>query len=411
MKLLYYRLRAIVVPILLRIVSRRQPAVVRGEGCAEQLYRQLPMLGFDRALLVTDEVLHSIGAVDGVKQALTGAGVQFAIYDGVRPDPSFEQVQAGVATGREIGATAVVAVGGGSVLDAAKLMSLLSANDSTLEQFAKPKFGRKAGWPLVAIPTTAGTGSEVTPIAVITDPDTHQKTPVADGAMVPVHVALDAGLMRGMPPGITAATGMDALTHAVESFLSKASDDETERLAVSAVRLIFQHLPRAVANGDDMDSRDAMALAAFYAGSAFSRTSVGYAHAIAHQLGRICGTPHGNANAMVLPEVLEAYGDCVHGRLAELSRRAGFNGQGDDALVAGQFIQHIIDLRRTLDLPLLPRGLEPAHIADIVQEADSEAGNLYPVPRYLAMSEISDIVRGLLPASQPRELEVTAHGH
>jgi alcohol dehydrogenase class IV len=128
-------------------------------------------------------------------------------------------------------------------------------------------------------------------------------------------------------------------------------------------------------------------------------------------LGRICGTPHGNANAMVLPEVLSTYGDCVHGRLAELARRTGFSGPGDDATLAGRFIHRIMDLRQELDLPLLPRGLLQAHVHDIVRAADSEAGNLYPVPRYLAMSEISDIVRGLLPASQPQELEIPANGH
>ncbi len=409
---LYYRLRAVLVPMLLRLLARRQPMVSRGAGSARELCAQLPLLGFNRALLVTDKVLHEGGIIDGVKRALQESGVEVAIYDGVLPDPTFQQVCEGVALIQSSGAQAVVAAGGGSVMDAAKLMGLMHTNPSTLEQFARPNLFRKPGLPLFAIPTTAGTGSEVTPVAVITDPETHQKTPVADAGMMPAYVALDADIMRGLPPGITAATGMDALTHAVESFLSKASDDGTERQAVAAVRLIFDNLPRACADGEDLAARDAMALAAYYAGSAFSRTSVGYAHAIAHQLGRVCGTPHGNANAMVLPEVLELYGDCVHARLAELARRAGTDSSGaQDAQVARGFIDSIARLRSDLDLPLLPRGLKNEHVPDIVSEALSEAGNLYPVPRYASAEEIGSIVRGLLPATQPEELELRTHGH
>jgi alcohol dehydrogenase class IV len=189
---------------------------------------------------------------------------------------------------------------------------------------------------------------------------------------------------------------MDALTHAVESYLSKASSTTTEEHATAAVRLIFKYLQRAFRDGDDIEARDGMALAAFYAGAAFGKTSVGYVHGIAHQLGRVCGTPHGNANAMVLPEVLAAYGDCVHPRLARLAGVAGIGEPGDSqAVLAGKFIQAIVDMRRDMDLPLQPKGLKAGDIPGIVDEAVAEAGALYPVPRYMSEAELTTIVNAL----------------
>jgi alcohol dehydrogenase class IV len=166
------------------------------------------------------------------------------------------------------------------------------------------------------------------------------------------------------------------------------------------VRLIFEHLPRAWHNGDDMESRDAMAMAAFYAGAAFGRTSVGYVHGIAHQLGRICHTPHGNANAMVLPEVLAAYGACAHQRLADLARLVGLGEARDaEATLADKFIKAISAMRDELELPLKPRDLKASDIPGIVADALTEAGELYPVPRYLSEAEVTVIVRGLLEAA------------
>ena len=165
------------------------------------------------------------------------------------------------------------------------------------------------------------------------------------------------------------------------------------------MRLIFKYLQRAFKDGGDMEARDGMALAAFYAGAAFGKTSVGYVHGIAHQLGRVCGTPHGNANAMVLPEVLAAYGDCVHQRLAELARLVEIGEAGaSDSQLAGQFIQAIVDMRQEMDLPLQPKDLKAQDIPGIVEEALKEAGGLYPVPRYMSEDEVRHIVTGLLAA-------------
>ena len=399
MKIIYYKFMAFVVTWLMRLLPRNAPVVYKGANSALVLCEQVSILGFNRVIIVTDNFLGNSGILDGIKAKLTATDVEFVVYDGVLPDPAFNQVQEGEALLRSESCQAVIAVGGGSVLDAAKMMAMLHTNPGPLEKFDGIQTCKKPGLPLFAIPTTAGTGSEITLAAIITDPVSHKKIPVVDSKMIPGYVALDAEIMKGMPPGITAATGMDALTHAVESYLSKASSEATEIQAKAAIRLIFQYLVRAYRDGNDMEARDSMALASFYAGAAFGKTSVGYVHGIAHQLGRVCGTPHGNANAMVLPEVLAAYGDCVHQRLADLARLVNVGEpSGSNSLLAGQFIQSIVDMRQAMELPLQPKDLKLQDVPGIVEEALAEAGRLYPVPRYMSADEIRTIVNGLIAA-------------
>lgn len=397
MKILYYKIRAIAVTWLLRLLPRNMPLVFSGSGSSLRLCKQLATLGYTRALIVTDRFLNESGMLDGIKKTLTESGVSFAVYDGVEPDPPFNQVQAGEALARKENCDAVIGVGGGSVLDAGKMIALLHNNPGDLAFYDGIQKAKKPGLPMFAIPTTAGTGSETTPAAVISESGTHRKVAVADGKMVPHYVALDAELMKSMPPGITASTGMDALTHAVESYLSKASTASTEAMAIAAVRLILKYLARAWHDGNDMEARDAMATASFYGGVAFGRTSVGYAHGIAHQLGRVCHTPHGEANAMVLPEVLAAYGDCVHKRLAKLAQSVGLGEPGDSpGKLARELIERIAALRSEMEMPLAPEGLEEAEIPGIVKAALAEAGDIYPVPRYLSTAELGAVVRGLM---------------
>ena len=399
MKTLYYKFMAFVVTWLLRLLPRNAPVVYKGINSALVMCEQVAILGFTRVIIVTDNFLGGSGILDGIKSTLADTNVEFVVYDGVLPDPAFDQVQAGEALLRAEKCQAVIAVGGGSVLDAAKMMAMLHTNPGPLEKFDGIQKCKKPGLPLFAVPTTAGTGSEITLAAIITDPVSHKKIPVVDSKMIPGYVALDAEIMKGMPPGITAATGMDALTHAVESYLSKASNEATEIQARAAIRLIFKYLVKAYHDGSDMEARDGMALASFYAGAAFGKTSVGYVHGIAHQLGRVCGTPHGNANAMVLPEVLAAYGDCVHQRLADLARLVNLGETGSSSSqLAGLFIQAIIDMRQEMDLPLQPQDLKLQDVPGIVEEALTEAGALYPVPRYMSADEVRNIVNGLLAA-------------
>ncbi len=394
---LYYKLRGFAVTWLLRLLPRQSPIVFKGPDSVLALCEQAAVLGFDKVLLVTDAFLAQSGLLDGIKQALQDHSVEYVVYDGVRPNPSFEQVTEAEALLTRKGCKAVIAVGGGSVLDAAKMAALLHTNPWPLRKFDGIQKAKMPPLPILAVPSTAGTGAEITLAAVITDPASHRKVPVVDSKLIPGYVALDPNLMLGLPPGITASTGMDALTHAVESCLATSSVPATEVQAKAAIRLVFEYLLRAYRDGTDIEAREAMSLAAFFAGAAFDRTSVGSVHGIAHQLGRFCDTPHGNANAMVLPEVIEAYGDCVHDKLAELALVAGTAKPGEsEAQRAAGFIEGIRTLRSELRLPLKPEGLDAAEIPVMVTEAMRETGALYPVPRYLKKAEIARIFEGLL---------------
>jgi alcohol dehydrogenase class IV len=395
--ILYYKFRAFLVTWLLRLMPRESPIVFKGPKSAITLCEQVALLGFKKVLIVTDSFLASSPVVGNVKQALEDNAVEVVVYDGVLPDPTFDKVQEGEKMLAENSCEAVIAIGGGSVLDAGKMVSLLHTNPGTLDDFDGIGQSKNLPVPLFAIPTTAGTGSEITLVAVISDPDTHKKVAIADKKLIPSFIALDAEIIQGLPPGLTAATGMDALTHAVESLLATSSVPATELLAKTSVRLIFQHLLNAYHNGDDLKSRDAMVLASFYAGSAFTRTSVGYVHGIAHQLGRICGTPHGNANAMVLPEVLRAYGPVINDCLADLAIEVGLGSSADTkAALALAFIERIEVMRNEMKMPLKPKDMGPHQVEEIVNDAITETGELYPVPRYMARDEISAIVKALL---------------
>jgi alcohol dehydrogenase len=398
--ILYYKFRAFLVTWALRLLPRNFPVVLQGPGSSERLCEHVALLGYTQVVIVTDSFLNDSGILDKVKASLTQNAVSFKIFDGVLPDPSFDQVEQALLVVASENAQAVIAVGGGSVIDAAKMTAMLHANPGGLSDFKGIQPFKNVGLPLFAIPTTAGTGAEITQTAVITNPVTHSKVPVVDGKMIPGYIALDAQIMCGLPPGITAATGLDALTHAVESFVATSSYHGSEDQARAAVRLIFKYLLRAWKNGDDLEAREGMALAAFYAGSAFSKTSLGYAHGIAHQLGRLCGTPHGNANSMVLPEVLSAYGDCVYPQLAELAVVAGIGkpDAGEKQLALG-FIEAIKNLRAQMDMPLQPRDLSMSSVDDVLKEAIKETGDLYPVPRYLSREELRALVVPLVSGS------------
>jgi len=255
---------------------------------------------------------------------------------------------------------------------------------------------RKPPLPLYAIPTTAGTGSEVTLAAVVSDSKTHVKSFVVDPKILPAMAALDPSLMTGLPPHITAATGMDALTHAVESYIAKTSSPRTEGWATAAVKMIFENLPKACADGSDLEARKAMALASYYAGLAFTRTSVGYVHAIAHTFGAFYRTPHGRANAIVLPHVLEFSKGPARDRLAALADVIGVGqGAGPEAK-AQAFIDAVRELMARIDIPYTLADLREEDVAPIARQALAEATFNYPVPRYMSRPEAEGLIRRIL---------------
>ena len=236
--------------------------------------------------------------------------------------------------------------------------------------------------PLIAIPTTSGTGSEATLAAVISNPDTHEKYPINDPVLIPHYAVMDPLLTVGLPKHITSTTGMDALTHAVEAYIGSENTRNTKKYAIEATQLVFKYLKRAYDNGQDKEARNMMQKASLLAGMAFTRAYVGYVHAIAHSLGGFYGVPHGYANAVILPHVIEAYGEKAYKKLAQLADAVGIQGK-DDAEKAKAFIQAIKDLNASMDIPTRIEGkwtIKEEDIPTMVERALSEANPLYPVP-------------------------------
>ena len=275
-----------------------------GKGAIRLLGPELQKMGIRRALLVTDRFLYDSGAAARVGQVLSDAGVEYAVYYNVQPNPTVQVVNDCIAAARTLQVQLLVALGGGSAIDTAKAASIVVACGGTVEQYEGENKSSKPGLPIVAVNTTAGTGSECTSFYIVTDPVRHSKMAMVDPNCIVSIAVNDTDFMSSMPPKLTAATGMDALTHAIEAALSKNANPLTDKDAYWAMQAIVQNLPRAVANGQDEAARTMMAYAENVAGMAFSNAGLGMVHAMAHALGGHYNLPHGVCNAVLLPYVL-----------------------------------------------------------------------------------------------------------
>jgi len=380
-----------------------QPMLLVGPGASRRLGQALCGFGHRKILIVTDRVVAEMGLPDALINALTEGGTAHAVFDAITADAPIPVIEKGIAFYRKHGCDAIVAFGGGSPMDAAKAIALAVANKKPLPKLVGYFKGLHAPAPIYAVPTTAGTGSEVTVAAVISDPQTGRKLVIADTRLVPAIAALDPSLMTGLPRHVTAATGMDALTHAVEAFIGQWSTDYTDRMALAAVGMIYANLRLAYRNGRNLEAREQMALAATCAGLAFTRANVGYVHAIAHQLGGKYHTPHGLANAMMLPHVLKFLSPAITRQLAALAVRAGVAQEGERATVrAKKFLDSIDSLNRDLGIPQHLDALVEADIPEMAKAACWEADTNYPVPRYMSPATCEKLIRQLLPPATPR---------
>ena len=380
-----------------RIVMAPQPrpAVYVGAGTALQLCDTMAHFSLRHVLLVTDKPLMELGLLDPILARLAEHGVQTTVFDGVKPDPAVSVVTAGLEMLHSANCDSVLAIGGGSSMDTAKVIALAASNQLDVRDCVGLKKGKVPAMPLYTIPTTAGTGSEVTIAAIISDDATHEKLVVADPKVIPLGAALDPALMTGLPPQVTAATGMDALTHAIESYINRWDTPECLQYARAATKLILDNLPTACSDGGNLAAREAMALASYYAGLAFTTCLVGYVHAVSHQLGGHYGVPHGLGNAMVLPHVLELLQDSAAPRLAELAVHCGLGEASEgDAALARKLIDRIWALNESIGIPKTTDLIQERDITDIVDAALKE-GSGYPVPRFLERSECEALVRGL----------------
>lgn len=380
-----------------KIIPMPKPTLFTGSGSSLKLCEAIAQMGTSKVLIVTDTVLIKLGLLDSIQQKLTDNNVQFAVYDGVLPDPNYTQVESGLALYKSSGCDAILAVGGGSPIDAAKVIAARVNNHREIKKLTGLFKVWKAPAPLFAIPTTAGTGSEVTIAAVVSDPVTHKKTPLIDPKLVPMMASLDASLMTGLPAHVTSATGMDALTHAVEAFISMNASSDTDAYAIAATKLISQNLSIVVHNGTNLEARQNMAMASYYAGLAFTKASLGYVHAISHNLGAKYGIPHGLANAIVLPYVLEYSKAEIAPRLAKLSRVCGLGTAGDsDKELAQLFIDHIRSMLKEYGISSQLDALKIEDVAEIAQAALKEAHFNYPVPKYMDQTQCEKLIGQML---------------
>jgi alcohol dehydrogenase len=299
------------------------PMVVFGQGAIERV-GPLARGWSERALLVTDHGLRSTGLVDGVADRLRAAGVETTVYDGVVPNPAVAHVEAGLAAGAGLDIGVIVSVGGGSAHDCAKMIALVATNGGRVRDYEGVDRSPHRALPLIAVNTTSGSGAEVSRYAVITDPDRSLKMIVADRHLTPRVAINDPLTTLGLPAPVTMATGLDALTHAIEAYVSTAASEITDLLALRAVELAVKHLPRAIKHGQDIEAREAMMLAALLAGLAIDSALVGAVHALAHALGALYDLPHGVCNGMLLPAVVEWNFPAAaerYGRIAALLER------------------------------------------------------------------------------------------
>lgn len=354
-----------------------------GSGSSAQLCNHIARMGFKKVLVVTDKPLRELGLVDRAVAALTAAGVDVAYYDGVLPDPTFAQVADGAAVLAQHGSEAVLAIGGGSSMDAAKIIAASANSDQSPKEWVGFGKLKHEVLPLFAIPTTSGTGSEATMGAVISDSETHAKSIISGATLLPAATALDSDLITGLPQHITAATGMDALTHAIEAYIGIWERGTRSEDSRAAVKLIFENLATAYHDGANVLAREGMAVGSYYAGIAINQVNVGSVHAIAHQLGGKYGIPHGLANAMVLPHVLDYCRVEAQQRLADLAVLIGVGSQTEtQEQLAYKFIQAVRDLRTEVGIPDHSDKIRAEDYDELCAAAIAE-GDGYPAPRLL----------------------------
>ena len=398
-RLLAYRLFKPFMKPTARIIPIPRPTALVGPDSALRLCRMIGQFGYRRVMIITDAVLVKLGLVEPLRLALVEQGIDVTVHDGITPDPTYPVLEAGLAAVKAHRSDAILAVGGGSAIDAAKVISAMATSGNSPARLVGMLKLRAPMLPLFAIPTTAGTGSEVTVAAVVTDPVAHVKAAVIDPRLVPMATALDPLVMKGMPKPITAATGMDALTHAVEAYTNRWPLSETAPHCLAAVRMIFENLPRSYANGDDLDAREGMAVASFYAGLAFTKAYVGYVHAFSHTIGGRYGVPHGLCNAIVLPYVLDFIKDAPYAqaRLAELAVAIGAGAASEpQAALAQKFVDRVRELSRLVGIPDKISALKAGDVPSIARAAMIEAHRDYPVPKNMSLGEAEALLKRCL---------------
>ncbi len=391
-KKLYARTYQTIFRIAIPILPYREPKILKSNV---EVANTLKLEGKSRVLLVTDKGINSLGLTKALEDELSNSNISVFKYDGTVANPTTKNVEEALNMYHENKCDSLVAFGGGSAMDCAKAVGA---------KVARPKksLGKMKGVLkvmkkiplLIAVPTTAGTGSETTLAAVITDAETRHKYAINDFPLIPRYALLDASLTVGLPKFVTATTGMDALTHAIEAYIGRSTTKKTRDCALKSVKLIFENLLTAYEDGKNMTARENMLHASYLAGVAFTVSYVGYVHAIAHSLGGKYNTAHGLANAVILPYMLKKYGRKIYKKLYEMGVYAGlFDKSVSHEVGAKLFIEKIEEMNKNLDLPTHLDDIKSEDIPELAKTAEKEGNPLYPVPVMYTAKELEEIYR------------------
>ena len=378
-------------------LTKVKPELIKGPGSVKELYKILKSEGIKKPLIVTDKGLTDIKIHDPMFKTFKENGIDYVVFDEVMPNPTIGMVEKVRDVFIENKCDCMIGFGGGSPIDCAKIALGLVGNPGKsvkdLGMFFKAK---EEIPPFFAVPTTAGTGTETNFGGVITDPESKKKFAMGSTDVMPKYAVLDPELTLGLPPFITATTGMDALTHAVEAYVNVTCDKKTTEYVHEAVKIIFDKLLSVYENGNQIEAREKMMLAAHSAGYAMVRSFLGYVHAIAHKLGGLYHLPHGLANAIILPHVLDFYGESVHYKLAKLATLVGLGNESEsNKALTERFIQAIRDMNKKMGIPSHVKEIKMEDVDEIAQTAIKEANPLYPVPRIMSLADMKDMITKL----------------
>ncbi len=390
LKKFYCRAFQICFRVALPILPYREPKLLKNYN---DLVDTLKSNGKQSVLFVTDKSIRALGLTKNLEDVILNSGLHLTVYDGTVANPTTNNVDEALALYKKNSCDCIIAFGGGSAMDCAKATGARVArpNKSLGKMKGVLKVGKEIPL-LIAIPTTAGTGSETTLASVITDSETRHKYAINDFNLIPNYALLDAGLTVGLPKFITATTGMDALTHAVEAYIGRSTTKQTRENALTAIKLIFENLEIAYNDGKNISARENMLKASYLAGLAFTKSYVGYVHAIAHSLGGKYNVPHGFANAVILPYVLKKFGKSIYKKLWKIAVYTGLCNKETPIETATEiFIQKIETMNKNMQIGTKIDEIKEEDISSLAQTAEREANPLYPVPVLWTAKQLEDI--------------------
>ena len=386
----YCRLFQTMFRLMLPFMPYREPKILNSYDDVVKLFQDNKI---EQVLLVTDEGISKLGLANKLEQKLQKNDIKCEIYDKTVPNPTIDNIEEALKQYKKCNCQAIIAFGGGSSMDCAKIVGARVANPKKSVEQMKGLLKVHGKMPLmVAVPTTAGTGSETTLAAVIVNTKTKDKYAINAFPLIPRYALLDEGLTLKLPPHITSTTGMDALTHAVEAYIGRSTTPKTRKCALEATKLIFENLEIVYKDGQNKVARKNMLKAAYLAGVAFTKSYVGYVHAIAHSLGGEYGVPHGLANAVVLPYVLKAYGKSAKKKLKKMAVYCGFVDKNTEASEAAKiFIERIEQMNKNMGISDKIPEIKKEDISHLAKHASKEANPLYPVPKEMDEKELATI--------------------